>query len=181
MKRYKYSNYVIPEGEPWNKLEEDPNGEWVRFDDAMAEIERRSTVSYFAGHKDGTEKLDLNAKDKQPGLRCPYCGSLLMFGGRNGEGYYTIKCCGVGCACVWIDYDASNQIMDKYGLIKGRKREEGFICFGDKKIGKINKMEINGQPEWLCRECKSVCDCSERANNPSYTWWICPAHGYKRR
>ena len=30
MKRYRC--------EPWNKLEEDPNGEWVRYEDAQAEI-----------------------------------------------------------------------------------------------------------------------------------------------
>jgi len=85
MKRYKYSNYIIPEGEPWNKLEEDPNGEWVKYEDAQKEI------------------------------------------------------------------DAAFQIGQE--------------------LGRVGTLEVQSVE----------CNCIECANNPHFDWWVCPAHGYKRR
>ena len=61
----------------------------------------------------------------------------------------------------------------RYGDVV-RNDEEGFVYFGDKKIGKIKEMELSGQSS-------IECNCAKRADNPSYDWWVCPAHGYKRR
>ena len=44
-------------------------------------------------------------------------------------------------------------------------------------------MDENINGEWIkSKDVKeAVCNCAKRADNPSYDWWICPAHGYKRR
>ena len=58
----------------------------------------------------------------------------------------------------------------RYGDVV-RNDEEGFVYFGDKKIGKIKEMELSGQSS-------IECNCAEYMRSKS---WLCPAHGYKRR
>ena len=99
--------------------------------------------------------------------------------------------------------------MKRYKLTKIRLKPDdnsdgGFIFVGEEAHNLLTKiydtlgLKEDPQGEWVRYEdIKSECNCNEEierrstvsyaeraascTHNPLHTWWVCPAHGYKKR
>ena len=94
----------------------------------------------------------------------------------------------------WVRYEDIKHLRPNLSLCEYTEEMLGDAQFQISRITEIYEKRIRELKDQIGNDPKThlqpgiktpECNCAERAasctHNPLHTWWVCPAHGYKKR